>query len=812
MRKSRWSFLFFGLAILLALFCATGLGADVVIQNNLGVKLVVPEQANGYALGTIYLNGHMVEKPLLKGMIRFENTKANKEYWLYASKAEKIERTQSAFSGTGTIEGADVTFNVTIETPDDLKAVRISYDFSVSKDIPNVQAALQYNTDFAHSWKCHMYPFAEDSDHIRRDPLSWMGIPSLFMYRKDRKMGMLWGIDPHSDYLNPTTWTKDVGLYFVDGVMPAQFRVGGAGLKNEIHYLCPMQMVLTDVPDPDGMVMDLVDNYKRLNDYTIDSFFVRSHEDALNIFIEGRKNTHYWHPRMGYRDGDDGSNFIYVGTGGMAAYFDYLLYELTGDKMWRQRSFEQMDFILKAQNTNREDPNYGYIQTTYSLSEGYGPSGIGFNSDDRGSNIGWKPDIDAQAVRYMLLMWEKVKEREGIDRRDWYNSAIMAMNWVVRQQNWDGGLPQNIEPTDLEFLRNEAWSGSGQPINVRPAMGKKSVSGTAGRTLPGLATICRITGDPRYKMFAVNLERFTLQHNQYDFYFTGHHPDLPPGDFTEASIWGVTEFWLNRYDETGDESYLRHAEANIALDLIWTCPKQLSWVKNPTQFCAAEQEHYFTYTLFNYQNRKQECLKRLYDITKNPFYAQMYEKTLQEIYFTQTTARDDRMGGTFERTSDPWLARPDKNGKTDFNSLGPHYMNEQSLDCFLQTLLIYRTGKEIYVGESVSNKVYPDGSVYYGKSIEKAEKVNLRVLPSTGTINVVVKDWSETGRKWAEEGLSGSELSATHRVGNLKANAWYEVLVDGKLHGAYQSSADGTTCFSFSGNFGQPRQVEVKPR
>jgi hypothetical protein len=108
--------------------------------------------------------------------------------------------------------------------------------------------------------------------------------------------------------------------------------------------------------------------------------------------------------------------------------------------------------------------------------------------------------------------------------------------------------------------------------------------------------------------------------------------------------------------------------------------------------------------------------------------------------------------------------------------------------------------------------VYPDGSVYYSKSIEKAEKVDLRVLPSTGTVNVAVKDWSATGRKWTEEGLGDSKLSATHRVGNLKADAWYQVLVDGNLEGVYQSSGDGTICFSFSGNFGRAHLVEVKPR
>ncbi|NIT60326.1 MAG: hypothetical protein GWN00_30205, partial [Aliifodinibius sp.] len=108
------------------------------------------------------------------------------------------------------------------------------------------------------------------------------------------------------------------------------------------------------------------------------------------------------------------------------------------------------------------------------------------------------------------------------------------------------------------------------------------------------------------------LEKYHLKNVQNKYYFTSHHPDLPPYEFEEASIWGVCEYWLNRYDETGNKEYLKHAVANGYLAFTWWCPKQLSWVDNPTQGGSAEQLHYLQYSVYNYQCRKIECLRRLF--------------------------------------------------------------------------------------------------------------------------------------------------------------------------------------------------------
>ena len=569
-------------------------------------------------------------------------------------------------------------------------------------------------------------------------------------------------------------------------------------MKNETYEGIDIPLTDTMRTDIESMILDLMDNWMRLNRFKADDLYIRSHDEALNLFIEGRRNTNYWNPGMGYRLGD--ARFIYMGEQGLAAYFDYLLYEMTGDPVWRARAFQQMYFILKAQNTDPEHPNFGYVQTTYSLAEGYGPSGIGFNSDDRGTNIGWKPGINAHIVRYMLRMWELVKEREGIDRQDWYESAINSMNWVVRQQNWDGGLPQDIEPTDLQYQRDADWMGTNQPVRVLPAMGKRSPSAASGRALPAITVINKIVDDPRYKQLMTGMEAFALNHVQNDYWFTGHHPDLPPQDFEEASIWGVCEFWLNRYDDTGDPAYLKHAEANVALALTWMCPKQLSWVDNPTQFCSAEQEHYFTYTLYCYQNRKIECLQRLYDLTSRQLYDEMRERILQGIYFTQTTGKDDRLGGTYERTSDPWLARPIRDGKPDFNSLGPHYMNEQSLDTFLQTLLLYRQGNDLYMGPGLDNKLFPDGTCYYNRDISRESRVDLAVIPSEGIIHVQITAWNTGHMNWTVQEGEGQQ-TLTHVVSGLQPDTRYAVMINGQLYKTYKAGADGKVNFEYSGEF-----------
>lgn len=806
----------FGMVLISFVFlCWTGFlrATDVVLQNNVGIKCVLPEKPEGFAFGSIYVNDNIIEKPLLKGIIKFLDAKDNKdnnEYWFYASKYKKLNDSKASFSGKGKVNGIDIIFTVMFETPSNLQAVRIVYDFSVSRDIEDLQAVLQYNSEFIFNWKCHMYPLVEDSKYIQCDPLAWMGIPSLFMYRDDRSLGLLWGIDPNSDYLNPTTWTRDFGLYFIDGIMPAQFRVGGLSLKKEINYHCPMQIVLTDKSDPDEMIIDLMKNWIALNKFKVEPLHVRSNDEALQLFIKGRKNTSMWYPGQGYRleMGDPSSAFIYIGEQGLSAYFDYLIYELTDDAQWRKRAFEQMDFILKGQNSDPHDPNYGVVHTAYSLVD-YGPAGKGFNSVDRGNNKGYKVDLNIYLGRYMLMLWKIVNDHEGIDRQDWYKSAILAIDWAVRQQNNDGGFPQKVEFQPIEVRwRGEEWMGTRQLSHVKYKFGEKSRSTTSGRALPALWHIYKMTKDQKYKRCLDKLEKYNLKYVHNMYYYTSHHPDLPPFELEEASIWGVCEHWLNRFEETKNKAFLNHAVSEAYLALTWKCPKQLSWVNNPTQLASAEQQHYLQYSIYCYQNRKVECLKRLYNITGNVLFDQLSERVTQNVYWTQI-AEGDLMGATHERIADPWLARADSH-KLDFNSMGTIYMSEQSLDLLLQIVEMYRMGKALYYGDNLVNKIYPDGKCYYSEDISEKMKVGLSVLPSKCSIKVFVNNWDEDYKKWTVKGAEDLIITTTHKVSELKPNTWYYFYVNGKSVVAYQSNSKGKIVFAYTGNLKDSTIFEVK--
>ncbi len=798
--------------ILIWFSCSAHLfAADVVLQNNMGVKFVISQQPAGYAFGMVYVNGKLVEAPLTKGVLAFRNTADGQETWLYASKAEQVTASEAVLSGVASVGGTTVQFKVTLDVPADVKALKITYEFQAERDLSDWQAVLAYHSQFGHTWKCHMYPWTEDAKFIQREPLSYMGIPSLFLYRDDRSLGLLWGIDPNWDYLNPTTWTRDIGLYFIDGIVSPQFRVGGSSLKAGFRYEVPMQIVLTDTSDPDGMITDLMKSWVLLNHYWPEPLSVRTNDEALNLFIEGRKTTDLWIPGKGYRleSGDIHTVFIYIGEQGLNAYFDYLVYEMTGDPLWRTRAFEQMDFISKGQNASPADPNYGVVHTAYNLND-TSPGGLGFNSVDRGENEGYKPDLNAHLARYMLLTWKRVKDHEGIDRRDWYNSASLAINWVLRQQNNDGGLPQKVAIRPIEAKpENQDWIGTPLPDFVKTKVGEKSRSVASGRALPALQWIYKITSDPQYKRFLDSLEAYTLNDVQNQYYYIGHHPDLPPFELEEASIWGICEYWLNKYDETQDAKYLNHAVADAYLALTWWCPKQLSWVKNPTQGGSAEQTNFLQYSVYSYQDRKPESIKRLYEKTGNPLFEALARRVLQNIFWTQVTS-GNLMGATHERIADPWLARADDNQKPDFDSLGTIYMGEQSLDAFLQIVEMYRTGRDLYFGENMTNKVYPDGIAFSSSDINGKKKANLLVLPSSGTIKVAITAWSAGEKKWIESEATSPKITTAHRVGDLEPKCWYQVLDNGRAVGIFQSDPKGAIHFAYTGTLTTLHTFEVR--
>lgn len=652
-----------------------------VLRNNAGVKWAFAKGPDGYACGSLYVNDVLVEAPLERGLLLLRSSTTGRQRWLCATSFDRIDETAGRFSGETKIDDATFSFRVAVSLPQDLQAVKIEYSYSVDQDLSGWEVCFAYHAGFSHSWSGHVYPLAEDAKTIAEHPLTYVGVPSVMLYRNDLSLALLYGFDLDFDYLNPTTWTGDCGFFFSDGVVPPQFRVGKNGLEAGIEYAWPLQLIFSNAGDGLKAIPSLVQQWMALNQFAVEPFHVRSAAEAFRLFVEGRRNTSLWNPGIGYKleEGDPEANFVYMGEQPFSAYFEYLLYDITGDPLWRQRCFEQMDFVLKAQDTDPASVNYGVMHTAFDLGK------QAFDSDDRGSNVGYKPDLNAYMARYMLMTWQRVKDHEGLDRQEWFQAAVWAADWVLRQRNADGGLPQVVR---YPFVYME------HPDDDTDKYFHKSISSTPGRALPAMLVIYEITGDERFRQFAEGLEAFVRRDIEGRLRFTGHHPDLPPDELEEASIWGIIEYWLDKYDRTGDGECLERAVADAFLSLLWWCPKQLSWVKNPTQCASAEQQHFLQYSIYCYQNRKVQCLWRLYEYTRDSLFRQLCERVLQGIFWTQIT-EGDLTGATHERIADPWLARDDY-GEPGFNSMGTIYMGEQSLDCMLQLVEMGTISRESF--------------------------------------------------------------------------------------------------------------------
>jgi hypothetical protein len=743
----------------------------LTIGSAAGPSIKVIEQPKGYSLGSISYKGQTVETPMQDGFILFVDNATPAESWLLASNCKVQNHDAIRLYGEGRIQGAQVRCCLDLNIPSKSQTISMVYRFVLDRDVRNTKAHLMFFTAFSHRWTCHIYPWAENSKKLSVAPLDYMGIPSVFLYRDDLTLGLFYGIDPRSDYLNPTTWTKAFSLFFEDQKTPVQWHVGSGNFRAGFVYTCPMQIVFSDKRVPSRLIFDLAREWRRVNDYHVEQLHIRSNDEALQLFIGGREKTSMWSADEGYQIQDSpGGRFITMADQGLNAYFDYLVFEMTGQELWRKRAFQQANFLLRAQVGNPSDANYGAFESNYDLSKQV------FNSHDRGGNRGLKPDLNMRAAQFLLLLWETVKKHEGTDVSSWYRASVRSVDWVIRRQNPDGGIPQKLESA----------------TNV------PSRSATPGRALVALPDIVRITKSERYRRFMEDLEKWTNVYNDRKFYFSGAHPDLPPDELEESSIWNIAFYNLLRYEQTGDKTYLEKALGEASLGFTWNCPKQLSWVENPTQFSSSEQKDYVQYCVYNYEDMKSTVLSKLYRHTRDPLYRELFNRVSQNIYFTQVT-RGDEMGGMYERIADPWLARTDFSKSQGFNSMGTIYMGQLGVDYFYQIVLLTRMGRSIYHGRNLRTRVFQDRECIYTRDISSLVPAPISILPRRGSVWVEVLDFSPYGYRWKEK-MSDPSNAIRHTIWNLRPHTSYCIYANSSLYRRLVADRRGRLSFDYCAN------------
>ena len=624
---------------------------SLALHNAAGLSWELWRGEPGWSLGRISLHGKPLERPASAGVLMLRDVKTGDVRWLAAEQAERESPTAARLAGQTKLGDATFQFQVRVALQADLPAAAWTTEWSVDRDVDGWEVGLAPWDRFGQTWRCWLYPFAGNSPAVDVAPLRYCGVPAALLYRPDLSAVALFGIDPASDYLQPNTWTGTTGFHFRSRQTAPQFRIGGGKLSAGTNYRVPLQLLVSDAGESAAAVTQLVNGWIQWNGYRVEPLQVRSPDAALAIFVAGRRENRMWQPGKGYQI-QDAWPVIYLPESPINAYLDYLLYEQTGQPLWRERAFQIMDFLKQAQHLDPADANFGAIESHYHLRDNV------LASTDRGGNPGLKPDMNAFAARYALLLWQRVKQREGVDRQDWHQLAVRIADWVVKQQRPDGGLPQVVGPHP----------------------DRNAVSVVSGRVLVAIPVVRRITGDRRYDAFIERHEQFVRRQVEGRFWFTGAHTDLPPQDFEADSVWQVVEYWLDKHEATKDREALARAEADALLAFLMLCPRQLAWVQNPTQTCHAEQQHYLQYSNYCYTNAKIACLHRLARLTGRKLYGELAERIIQSGFWAQETS-GPWAGAIYERMSDPWHGV-----SKDVNSKGTRYMSELAVDLHLQML------------------------------------------------------------------------------------------------------------------------------
>lgn len=263
----------------------------IVLKNPAGLRWELERTPMGWALGQIFLNQQPVGDPVRSGMMCLRKMRTGEERWLLASTGTQVNGRKAHLEGRNQVDGIWFEFQVDIELAEELTAVDIRTRWSLSNDLEDSEVCLVFQSTDSKEWRCAMYPFAGNSVALERQRLNSIGVPAALLFRKDFSLAALFGINPASDYLNPTTWTAATGFHYRNRDISPQYRVGGGKLLGNRTYEFPLQLVLSDAGDSMSAIKFLVHSWITFNHYKVDPLFVRTPEEALKVFIDGRRAT-----------------------------------------------------------------------------------------------------------------------------------------------------------------------------------------------------------------------------------------------------------------------------------------------------------------------------------------------------------------------------------------------------------------------------------------------------------------------------------------------------------------------------------------
>jgi len=406
---------------------------------------------------------------------------------------------------------------------------------------------------------------------------------------------------------------------------------------------------------------ELARTWAEANDFCFDRKRYYTIDQALEIVVDGRSQKvcngcdRYISedvdgmPVRGYAHGSN-QDRIAVLRQSYNAYVDYLLYRRTGREIFRQRAFEQMDFLLAAQTDAgwfQEDWQIGSREWSY---EAVGEDGGVVTIIDRdgsiearsvrtsdkaalilgaavpesertldtstGKNVrGPRPDYLGMTCHYVYKMARILEEEEGIVRQDWMEALGRCLDWLLSVQREDGGWAMTVS-TDGTLQTDAA---------------------PAGRLLVALDRLASALGDERLESARKRQERWVLAHCVAPQRWWGSHKDT--GLMIDyGGLHNFVQYCVQRYERTGEERYLAYALECTYFNFFEHCPKQLEWLWHYSKGGIMEQGNYMQYDIDNMDNLPCFSWYKLAARTGDAFVRAFLD---QQVYTMMHTLCDD---------------------------------------------------------------------------------------------------------------------------------------------------------------------------
>lgn len=627
-------------------------GNQVLMENDLGCKLLFFYQDGKYGLGTFYFNDVPLGKPI--------------PYFLTEDNIWETSRNtfQTLWPGTWQPYFLADTFEI-ISNSEQEGAIKFNGrmgKYSGSVTIRLNQGGTGYQLDYAmnilETIKHPLYvsgPFNPEAMQFVQFPFEtplsppftghWSITPTLSM------VPLMFGceqIDQKNYFvgvgyqLEKDEYKKGELKY--DAARPAPFQVYfispyssgwyGAGYRHPRNTVS-LHIVISTA----STQYDCVKGYRLMSGYDITAPVRHTLDDALasvfNMYekttayvaLPPYKNKAYHHqikPSTGAAPPTGYGAWINIGINAQLGYQLYRYWQRNPDEKWaRERALNTAGFFMEVQ---KED---GSVPSLWDPKEKIFRSYSKINTD---AGYIYLMDRQAAGAYNLYRLYLARKESEGKTDEALKKSALKAMDYIVRKVQTEGVLGRNYNEKgthDMVPAPNEA--------------------------LIALDFFYAHTGDKKYDEAREVLEKVTYNTHVFKNHWYDWSSDWggwdgagePPWDIDGLNSLTFATYCAYRHMRTGDPKYIEWAKTVASWNWLITIPVQFPGFKHVTKGLTREQDHYLTYdipfrtTLFN------DCYPYLSMITGDRYFFDFYKMIIQTQHAYQ---HPDNMGlgGAFD--------------------------------------------------------------------------------------------------------------------------------------------------------------------